>query len=159
MEKKNTQKKVKKTIAKKTVAKKVSEPKVVEAKKVETVKPVVKAIKNDHSLIKVLVISILVAVVLSWIIPSGTFSGATLTATTRTRTGINELFLSVFYGANYYLVQLVFLIILGVFYGIISKTKGYKAMIAKFVSIWKGKERLFVLVNSLVIALMASMLD
>ena len=156
MEKKSVQRNAKKSIAKKPVAKKVLEPKIVEAKKVETVKPEVNAQKNDHSLIKVLIISILIAVVLSWIIPSGTFSGATLTATTRTRTGINELFLSVFYGANYYLVQLVFLVVIGIFYGIISKTKGYSAMVNKIAKMWKGKERLFVLINSLIIVLMAS---
>lgn len=163
MEKKKTQKSAKKSVAKKVVTKKTSEPKVVEAKKVEPKKVMVepkveiKEQKNDHSLIKVLLISILIAVVLTWIIPSGTFSGATLTATTRTRTGINEFFLSAFYGANYYLVQLVFLLAIGIFYGVVSKTKGYNAMVNKMAKMWKGKEKLFVLVNSLIIALMASM--
>ena len=169
MEKKKTQKSAKKSVTKKVVSKKASEPKIVEAKKVEAKKVVtepkvavepkveVKEQKNDHSLIKVLIISILIAVVLTWIIPSGTFSGATLTATTRTRTGINELFLSAFYGANYYLVQLVFLVAIGIFYGVVSKTKGYNAMVNKVAKMWKGKEKLFVLVNSLIIALMASM--
>src|SRR5574344_658330 len=156
MEKKKTQKSVKKNVAKKTATKVVE--KSIPVKQTKVTPEVVKnTIKNDHSLLKVLFIAIFVAIVLTWIIPSGTFSGATLSATTRTRTGINEMFLSIFYGANYYLVQLVFLLAVGIFYSVISKVKGYKAFIEKVAKMWKGKEKLFVLVNSLVIALMTSM--
>jgi uncharacterized ion transporter superfamily protein YfcC len=164
MEKKKTQKSAKKNVAKKAVVKKNAEPKIVAVKKeeahIEKVAPVVtKSVKkNDHSLLKAVLITILIGVVLTWIIPSGTFSGATLTATTRTRTGINEFFLSAFYGANYYLAQLIFLVAIGIFYGVVSKTRGYNKMVDKIAKMWKGKEKLFVLVNSLIIALMASML-
>ena len=163
MEKKKTQSKSKKSLAKKTVAKKAVETEVVaETKKVaESVGDKVetkKIIKNDHSLLKVLLITILVAVVLTWIIPTGQFSNGALTTSSLSRTGINEIFLSIFYGANYYLVQIIFLLFVGVFYGVMAKTRNYQAMIEKVAKMWKGKEKLFVLVNSLIIALMASLL-
>jgi uncharacterized ion transporter superfamily protein YfcC len=159
MEKKKTQKKVAARAAKKSapvvtkkVTKKVEEPKVAKVTPVKEVKA-----PSKHSLLKVLLLSILVVILLTWIIPSGTISGSTLTASSLTRTGINEMFLSVFYGANYYLVQIIFLIVVGIFYAVISKTAGYKAMISKIAKIWKGKEKLFVLVNSFIVAILTSM--
>ena len=171
MEKKKTQKSTKKSTTKKTTAKKTTATKKSAAKKtvVKKVAPVVEAVnevkekvnvsvqpKRDHSLFKVLVLAILVVVVLTWIIPSGSFNGAEFVASTRVRTGLNELFLSIFYGANYYLIQLFVLLVIGAFYGVVSKTNGYSAMINTFAKMWKGKEKLFVLVNSLIIALMTS---
>lgn len=112
---------------------------------------------NGHSLFKALAILILIAVVLSWIFPSGYFNGADYIESDIIRTGINELFISLFYGANYYLLQVVFVLIVGVFYGIVSHLASYKALIEKATNFWKGKEKLFVLVHTLVIALYVSM--
>lgn len=162
MEKKKTSKKgAKKSTSKKIVAKKevkeVAKEVVKDTKKVvETVKETTK--KNDYSLFKVLVLSILLVVVLTWIIPAGTYTGEEFQITEITRTGINELFLSIFYGANYYLIQIILLLAVGLFYGIISKNKGYNGMVNKIANLWKGKEKVFVLVHSLVIALMTSVL-
>ena len=158
MEKRKTQKGVKKS-AKVDVKK---ETKVVEEvskkteSKVETKVDTVVKPKRDYSLFKILVITILIAVVLTWIIPSGAYSNNQFEISTRVRTGINELFLSTFYSSNYYLIQIFTLFVIGAFYGIISKTKGYAAMISNMSKMWKGKEKLFVIVNSLIIALMVS---
>ena len=153
MEKKKSQSSSKKSSAKKVVAKKVATKEVIE--KEEVVKVSSKK-TSKYSLFKVLSITILVAVVLTWLIPAGQYDGTQFTTTEIVRTGFNELFLGVFYGANYYLVQIMFLLALGVFYGVISKTKGYQAMVGKIANMWKGKQKVFVLVNSLLIAVMAS---
>ena len=87
-----------------------------EVSKPEAAKKETKPKKISHFLFKALAISILVAVVISWIIPAGTFSGSNLTTTEPARTGINELFLSMFYASNYYLLQVVFILVLGLFY-------------------------------------------
>lgn len=116
-----------------------------------------KVVKKDHSLFKVLLIAFLVIVVLTWIIPSGTFNGAEYTKADLVRTGINEVFLSVFYGANYYLLHVFFLFAVGIFYSVISKTNGYTKMIKKIAKLFKNREKLFVLLVSLIITLMSSM--
>ena len=169
MEKKKTKKSAKKTTTK-TPIKEAKVEEKVEAKveeKIE-VEEVVKEVKReekkatlntkkDHSLIKILLLSLLFAIVLTWIIPSGSFDGEKFVLAEKiTRTGFNEIFLSVFYGANYYLVQLVLLAAIGIFYGVISKTKGYNKMINQIAKMWKGKEKAFILVNSLLITIMAS---
>ncbi|MBR1417112.1 MAG: hypothetical protein IJ572_04770 [Bacilli bacterium] len=120
--------------------------------------------RNNHDTFKVLAIVILVVAVITWFIKTGTwdYGSASDAAVTFTQnesavtTGINELFLSIYYGINYYLVQIVFLVALGIFYGIISKTNGYKAMVKKCASLFKSREVLFTLITSLIIAILTS---
>ena len=152
MEKKKSTGSAKKTTTKKAVVRKVAPKETIQEEVVvkETVK------KNNHSLFKAVLITLLVVVILTWIIPGGNLDGTDFVYADKVRTGINELFLGVFYGANYYLVQIIFLLAIGVFYGVISKTNGYQAMVSRIAKMWKGKEKAFIIVNSLVIALMAS---
>lgn len=156
---------------KKSTSKKVQDVKKEISKKEESTKEVVAEVKevitktveekqtkkkSNHLLFKVLAISIIAAVLLSWILPSGSFNGTEYVSSAINRTGINELFLSMFYGANYYLLQIVFLLVLGVFYGVLSKTSGYNKMVENLAKFWKGKEKIFVLLTTLVIALFVS---
>ncbi len=160
--------KKKKNSSKQTSNKKNSTKKVV--KKVEVIDEEVKETvvtkkqenknvkkHNGHSLFKSLAILILIAVILSWIFPSGYFNGADYIEGDIIRTGINELFISLFYGANYYLLQVVFVLIVGAFYGVVSHLSSYKALVDKATNFWKGKEKIFVLVHTLIIALYVSM--
>ena len=161
MEKKNGKKK---STSKTTKASKVE--KEVEAVLEETEKEVSKtkvvsdkktSEKVSHFLFKALAISIFVAIVLTWIIPSGTFSGANLTTSDPARTGINEMFLSMFYASNYYLLQFIFVLVVGLFYGVISKTNGYKKLVNDAVSFWQPRKKWFALVHTVIIALFVSM--
>lgn len=129
--------------------KEVSKIKVVSDKKTSE--------KVSHFLFKALAISIFVAIVLTWIIPSGTFSGANLTTSDPARTGINEMFLSMFYASNYYLLQFIFVLVVGLFYGVISKTNGYKKLVNNAVSFWQSRKKWFALVHTVIIALFVSM--
>ena len=159
MEKKNSKKT---TSSKKTASAKIVKAEVKnEVAKVETK-------KSNHGTFKVLAIVILVVALLTWFVTSGTWTydandaGQTIANFKANeepvRTGINELFLAGYYAVNYYLVQIVFLAILGIFYGVISKAKGYKVMVKKIASLFKKKETLFVVLTSLIITLVASFL-
>ena len=157
------------TTSKKTAAAKTKKVVKAEVKKEEVVEKEVTKVdtkKSNHGTFKVLAIVILVVALLTWFIKSGSWSYntndageaiATFTANEEpVRTGINELFLAGYYAINYYLIQLVFLGILGIFYGVISKTKGYKVMVKKIANVFKSKQTLFMLLTSLVIAVLAS---
>ena len=113
--------------------------------------------KTSHFLFKALAISIFVAIILSWIIPAGTFSSATITTTDPARTGINETFLAMFYASNYYLLQVVFVLVVGLFYGVLSRTNGYKKLVDNAAEFWIGKKKWFALVHTIIIALFVSM--
>ena len=130
MEKKSGKKKSS-TKATKTIK---AEKEVEVVEEVKSEKEVVKTSaendkKTSHFLFKTLAISIFVAIILSWIIPAGTFNGANLTTTEPARTGINEMFLSMFYASNYYLLQVIFVLVVGLFYGVLSRTNGYKKLV------------------------------
>ncbi len=64
----------------------------------------------------------------------------------------------------YYLVQLcgdkiIFLISLGLFYGIVSKTKGYNKLVSTIAEKFKGKEILFALISSFLITAMTTLFN
>ena len=161
----------KKKNSKTTTSKKTASAKTAKVVKAEVKEEVVKkevAKKSNHGTFKVLAIVILVVALLTWFVTSGTWAfnpndaGQTVATYTANeepiRTGINELFLAVYYAVNYYLIQIVFLAVLGIFYGVISKTKGYKVMVKKIANVFKKSETFFMLSTSLFVALIASFL-
>ena len=143
-----------------TEVKKSVKAEVVQETKTEVKKETIK--KNDHSTFKVLGLVILVVALLTWCIKGGSWdytsseSVSYVASEAAKTTGIHELFLSLYYAVNYYLIQIVFLVILGAFYGVISKTNGYKAMVKKIASIFDGREKVFTLITSLIIAVLTS---
>ena len=163
-------KKAKSTTSSKKTATSAKTKKVVKAKVEKEAKVVEKEVtkaetkKSNHGTFIVLGIVILAVTILTWIIKGGTWTygsegGALATFTANeevTSQGINEVFLAIYYAINYYLIQLVFLGILGIFYGVVSKTKGYKVMIKKIASLFKKNEMLFILLTSLLIAVFTS---
>ena len=158
MEKKSGKKKSS-TKATKTIK---AEKEVEVVEEVKSEKEVVKTSaendkKTSHFLFKTLAISIFVAIILSWIIPAGTFNGANLTTTEPARTGINEMFLSMFYASNYYLLQVIFVLVVGLFYGVLSRTNGYKKLVNKASEFWQPRKKYFALVHTVIIALFVSM--
>ena len=73
---------------------------------------------------------LLLVVVLSWIIPTGTFSsGATFTEGEMGRLGLGHLFYGFSYAIQNYAIQIGFLLMVGVFYGVVSKTEDYKEFV------------------------------
>ncbi len=115
-----------------------------------------KSIFEKHDLFKIAIICILATLLLTWIIPYGGFSSGEFIKEGYGRTGIVDAILSSVYSANFFLQQLLFVLFIGVFYGIISKTSGYKSMVSKISKKLNGKEKLFVVFTSLVITLLTS---
>lgn len=112
--------------------------------------------KND--LFKIVLLAILFTFVLSWIIPFGTFSGGEYVSSGMGRLGLADIGASSTYAGNFFLQQLFFLLFIGIFYGILSKVSGYKAMVNRLAKKFVGKEKVFVLVSSLFIVLLTSFL-
>lgn len=163
MEKKNGKKKSSTKTSKTSKVEKEVEVVVEETKpekevpKKEVISDKKQTKKTSHLLFKVLAICIFVAIILSWIIPAGTFSSSSLTTTEPARTGINEIFLSMFYASNYYLLQFVFVLVVGLFYGVLSKTNGYKKLVDRAVEFWMPRKKWFALIHTVIIALFVSM--
>ena len=115
---------------------------------------------KEHDLVKIIGIMLLLVVVLSWIIPTGTFSsGATFTEGEMGRLGLGHLFYGFSYAIQNYAIQIGFLLMVGVFYGVGSKTEGYKEFVNRLAKAFKGKEILVSLIISFIIVLLTSVLN
>jgi uncharacterized ion transporter superfamily protein YfcC len=114
---------------------------------------------EEHDLVKIVLVAILVTFVLSWIIPYGYFSGSEFTTSGLNRLGLVDISLSGVYSANFFLQQLLFVAFVGIFYGIISKISGYKALVSSVAKKFERKEKLFVVLSSFVVALLTSFLS
>lgn len=112
---------------------------------------------EKHDLFKIVGITIILAVILTWIVPAGYFTGATYTEQGMARAGLSDLFLSEFFSVSYFLYTYLFLLVLGGFYAVLSKTGGYQAFVDKLTKFMKGKEIVCVLVISFLMAVFASL--
>jgi uncharacterized ion transporter superfamily protein YfcC len=115
---------------------------------------------KEHDLLKLVSLVILVVVLLSWFIPAGSFgSAASFTEGEVGRIGLAHFFYGFTFALQNYSIQIGFLIMIGIFYGVVSKTEGYKALVSRLAKFGKGKEVYVALVVSFVVALLASLLN
>ena len=166
--KKNTTSKKANTTKTKKVVKTVekTEPKKEEVVEKVVPKEVKSAKKSDLSTFKVLALVILGVAILTWFIKPGAWDSTGVEGAVSTFTqgeepikiGLHDFFISFYHGISYYVIQLIFLGIIGIFYGVVSKAKGYKVMVKKIASLFKNREVIFTLISSLLIALLASFL-
>lgn len=111
--------------------------------------------KND--LIKVIGISFLIFVVLSWIIPAGSYSNGAFTAGELAPVGIYDLVkivLGIF--GNYTIYGIIFLLIGGL-YGVMNKTGVYSKMVESITKKFTGKEKYALLASIVVFALLGAL--
>lgn len=111
---------------------------------------------EKHDLFKILGIGILVTVLLTWIIKSGSFNGTEIVVSEITRIGLSDLFTYALVSLYYFAILVSLFLIIGGFYEILSLTSGYQSLMTKLTKLLKGKEIPFVLVTSFVIAAITS---
>lgn len=111
------------------------------------------AAEKKNGLFLAVAIVFILAVVLTWIIKGGSFQGAEFVKADYTRLGLHEIFTVPFYSVYYFVIQIVLLFAIAMFYGVVSKTSGYKSLVSKFAKFLKGKEIAFALVTSLLVAI------
>lgn len=101
-------------------------------------------------LVKVSGFMVLLSVLLTWIVPQGTFSGTAISVTEITRIGIFDFFTYGLLGMYYFTVLVTFIFVLGGFYQVLSRIGGYQALVTKLAKIFKRKEILFTLIVSFI---------
>ena len=119
----------------------------------------IKSMFEKHDLFKIVLLAIFVTILLTWLVPYGQIASGTYTKVDFARQGFSDILLSGVYSGSLFIQQLVFVIFIGMFYGILSQVSGYKALVNKIADKLKGKEKLFVIVSSLVVALLTSVLS
>ncbi len=112
---------------------------------------------KKHSLAKWILLFTFVAMGLTWIFGYGYYSGATYTDYGMVEQGLTDIPNFLYYAMNFAGDKVVFLLVLGCFYGVLSKVKGYNKLVKTVAKKFEGKEIIFALASSLIITLMASL--
>ena len=95
---------------------------------------------KKHNLIKVVAITILVFVLLSWIFPTASYSSTQgLVEAERVQVGFYELFSYPSLAMSYFGYIFVFVLMIGAFYEILSKTGAYRELVDRLVKQFKGR--------------------
>lgn len=111
---------------------------------------------KKHNLLKTIGIFFFVLILLTWIIPIGTYSGSEFTKGTTSPVGLFDLFrVPLITIATFIQYGLVFLAIGGL-YGVLNKTGAYVPLVDRVAKKWKGKECKFLTIIMVVLALLAS---
>ncbi len=119
-----------------------------------------KKLFKEHDLAKIVSLTLLVVIALTWIIPNGSYStGAEFTMGTRERIGLVHIFYGIAYALQNFSLQIVYLAFVGIFYGVASHTDAYKNLVNKVAKFGKKKEIGFAIVVSFLIALLSSVLN
>ena len=113
--------------------------------------------KSDKVLIVLLFI--VAIAVLSWIIPQGFFSYGVYSGMETVRAGIFDIFVQICFAVYYNYVDILFILLVGGCYGVLSKTKAYRKLVDKTANLIKGKEHIAMIVTTFVISLYTSIGD
>lgn len=114
---------------------------------------------EKYDLIKISGIMVLLCVVLSWVLPYGYFDGSEMVTQDITRIGLIGLAQNGLYGIYYFSVLVTFLFVLGGFYQVLSRCAGYQRLIKNISEKLKGHEIPFVLIVSLIFAILSSLIN
>ena len=106
---------------------------------------------KKHNTVKVVLITILVFLLLSWILPAAYYSGQYVDQG-RVQMGLYELFNYPLTALSYFGYIALFILFIGGFYGILYKIPAYRTFLDKIVSIFEGKEKIFLAIVSVLLA-------
>ena len=107
-------------------------------------------------LVKLSGLMVLLTVLLTWVIPQGSFEGSEMVIGDITRVGLFDFVTYGLLGMYYFTVLVTFVFVLGGFYQVLSRIGGYKTLISKLAKAFKNKEILFILIVSFIFTAIAS---
>ena len=110
---------------------------------------------KKHNVIKVVLISFLVVMLLSWIFPAAYYSGQ-YQEQGRMQMGLFDLFNYPLTAFTYFGSITLFIILVGGFYGVLYKIPAYRIFLERIAGLFRGKEKVGLAIIVLLIALLVS---
>ena len=110
---------------------------------------------KKHNAIKVVLVTMLIFLLLTWILPAAYYSGQFVDQG-RVQMGLFDLFNYPLTALSYFGYIGLFIILVGGFYGILYKIPAYRTFLEKIVGIFKGKESIAVSIIIAVISILVS---
>ena len=111
--------------------------------------------KKRHSTVKVVLITLLVFLLLTWILPAAYFSSEYVEQG-RIQMGLFDIFSYPITAISYFGYIAIFLLVVGGFYGILGKIGAYRNLLDKLVASFKGKEKLVVSIIMVLLGVITS---
>lgn len=111
---------------------------------------------KKHNILKIVLMTILFLLLLTWIIPAGVAQNGAFVDQGRVQMGIFDLFQYPSATLAYFGYVAIFVLVVGGFYGILNKTNAYRQLLDKIVSKFNGKEKYFIIAISILIAVITS---
>ena len=110
---------------------------------------------KKHSVIKVVLITILVMLLLTWVFPAAVFS-STYADQGRMQMGLFDLFNYPLTALSYFGYIALFVVLIGGFYGILYKIPAYRTFLDRIVAKFIGKEKVVVAIMIVFLAILTS---
>lgn len=110
---------------------------------------------KKHNTFKVVLITLLVLMLLTWILPAAYYSGSYVDQG-RVQMGLFDLFNYPVTAISYFGYIAAFILAVGGFYGVLNKIGAYRTMLDKLTAAFKGKEVVVLSIMMVVIALLTS---
>lgn len=111
---------------------------------------------KKHNLLKVLGITILITVLLTWILPV-TYYNYGIIEDARQRAGIFDVLSYTTVTISYFGNICLYILAIGGFYGVIQKIDAYRNLLDRIVKGFKGKENIFMIIIMVLFAIITSM--
>lgn len=103
--------------------------------------------KKKYGLFKIIGIAFLLYVILTWIIPVGSFYGSEFQAGETNPVGLYGIFTSPIYGLAIFIQYLILILCVGGFYGVLNRTGSYQ----KIINFFEKKDRTKFIVSTIII--------
>ena len=111
---------------------------------------------KKNTIFKILGITILVYCILSWILPATAALGDPVDWSTKAPIGLFNLVQAPFDAWGGFAFTIIFILLVGGFYGILEETGVYDKILNSFAERYKGKEKIFLIVTMVLFALISS---
>lgn len=113
--------------------------------------------EKKYGLLKGVLILVVLAFVLSWVIPTGGYTSTGYSSTGMARLGIYDIAYTIYYALSFAVDKIVILFAIGAFYGVLTKTQAYERIVSGIAHKIKHK-KVAVVVISIILAALTSLL-
>lgn len=114
---------------------------------------------KKKTLLKAIAIVFLVYVVLTWIIPTGYFASGTYVKDAITPIGLFDIirYPIITLTSSVFLLSALVILLIGGFYGVLNKTGVYQQIVERLAQKFKGREKLFLIITTLLFVVLSSL--
>ena len=112
---------------------------------------------KNKSILKAIGVIILVTFILTWIVPSATVGTSGITIGNIMPTGFADIFTSLDVITYYFVRPAIFIIFVGMFYGVVNKIGALKGAVDNISSLFKDKKDIFLIITLLFYALITAL--